>query len=114
MSEFSSDANGCSAAVFEFSEDFIGFGGHFPQQAVLPGVCKIQAVLAICEKAKSSSVRLHEVVLSKFFKPATCGQKLLFKCVETVNEQGRYRVKASVLRGDEQIAKVDLLISYEQ
>lgn len=36
------DSNNVSAR-FLFPEEFIGFQGHFPEKAVLPGFCKIQA-----------------------------------------------------------------------
>lgn len=38
-------------AHFCFSQEFIGFKGHFPGRPVLPGVCKIQAILCMLEEA---------------------------------------------------------------
>jgi 3-hydroxymyristoyl/3-hydroxydecanoyl-(acyl carrier protein) dehydratase len=46
MSHLNTDAESLTAR-FCFPEDFIGFKGHFPNHPVVPGVCKIQAILCM-------------------------------------------------------------------
>lgn len=112
MSAPADDGEGRMSATFSFPGDFIGFKGHFADGAVLPGVCKIQAVLVLCETLRSTPARLHEVVTAKFFSPVQAGDEVFFDCREVPGDDGRCRVKASVSRGEERIAKLDLLISY--
>ena len=47
--------DGSLTARFVFPAEFTGFRGHFPEQPVLPAVCKIQAVVAMLE-AKSMTL----------------------------------------------------------
>lgn len=54
-------------AVFVFKKDFIGFKGHFVDNPVLPGVCKIQAVLSVFSKLNGRHPELKEITSAKFF-----------------------------------------------
>jgi len=100
------------SATFRFPSDFIGFRGHFPNGAVLPGVCKIQAVLVLCETLKAAPAQLHEVITAKFFAPAARGDELSFDVVQSSCAADRYLVKAHVSRRGERIARIDLLVGY--
>lgn len=101
-----------SAATFCFPGDFVGFKGHFPERPVLPGVCKIQAILVICELHKGVPVQLREIVTAKFFAPADVDDELTFDAVELPAAGDRCLVKTHVSRGGERIARIDLLVSY--
>lgn len=102
----------CIAGTFRFPVDFIGFRGHFPGQPVVPGICKIQAILVLCELHKDAPVQLREVVTAKFFAPAEAGDELTFDVVESPAAGDRYLVKTHISRGGERIARIDLLVSY--
>ncbi|MEW5804644.1 MAG: hypothetical protein AB1847_21335 [bacterium] len=65
-------------AGFLFPPEFIGFKGHFPDRPILPGVCKIQAILLILKAWKKKKVTLKEIVMAKFFSPVSCGQEVIF------------------------------------
>ena len=42
------------------------FDGHFPEQPVLPGVCMMQLVKDLVEKAMSKKITMLEVIYCKF------------------------------------------------
>lgn len=96
----------------QFPPDFMGFQGHFPGQPVVPGICKMQAILALCESRKDVPVRLREVVTAKYFAPAGAGEELAFDVVQSPAAGDRHLLKARVSRGGERIARIDLLVSY--
>lgn len=54
------------AAIIELDVTHPVFDGHFPGQPVLPGVCMIQLVKELTEKATARKLFLKEVANSKF------------------------------------------------
>ena len=111
--DYSKDNPGSFKVTIELNDKHKIFKGHFPGKPVLPGICKIQTVLVLCEKHRSAPVRLHEVIMGKFFTPVEGGDELSFDCSEVPCDGGRFRVRAHVSRGDERIARIDLLVSYD-
>lgn len=97
-------------ARFSFPEGFIGFQGHFENNPVLPGICKIQAVVAMYEKARHQSFRLREVNLAKYFTPVTCGQEITVQCHSSTNEDGSTGIKAAIQREGGKVAMLQLVI----
>ena len=114
MSGLQDGGEGRYTATFRFGDDFIGFKGHFADRAVLPGVCKIQAALVMSEMLGTAPVRLHEVVMAKFFSPVESGDELCFECRETESDDGLNRLKILVTREGERVARMELLISHPQ
>ncbi|MDL1964308.1 MAG: hypothetical protein LWW98_08265 [Deltaproteobacteria bacterium] len=105
------DRNNVSAR-FLFPEEFTGFQGHFPEKPVLPGFCKIQAVLVVLQEWRKKNVKLKEIVLAKFFLPVSCGEKLIFECTETKRDNEEFRIHAYVTSKGKKIAILDLNIYY--
>ena len=108
-----SDPAGEMKARFNFSADFIGFKGHFPGKPVLPGVCKIQALLCMLEAATQKTPRLKEIVLAKFFAPVTCNEEILFKARQAPGGSEETLVKAFITSGDKKIAEIHLKVVFE-
>jgi len=112
MSELTETQQGKIIARFMFSPKFIGFQGHFPNKPILPGVCKIQAVMVILQEKNKKKVRLKEVVLAKFFSPVSCGEEIVFECCEHKENYEEAMVKALVTSKGDKIAELKLRVSY--
>ena len=101
------------SAHFLFPKEFIGFQGHFHNNPVLPGICKIQAVVAMHEKFKQRTFRLAEVQQAKFFLPVSCQQKITIQCESKLNPEGHLSVRALVKRAEEKIAMLQLTLQVQ-
>lgn len=100
-------------AHFCFAPEFIGFKGHFPGKPVLPGVCKIQAVLCMLEAATKKVPKLKEIVSAKFFAPVTCNEEIVFAVRKAPGDNEDSRVSALVTHGDKKISEIQLKIVFE-
>jgi len=98
-------------AKFLFPSSFIGFQGHFENKPVLPGVCKIQAIIAMCEKFYGKSFRLSEVRLAKYFAPVTSGQEINIQLQNQIAGPGSLNIKALVARENDKIAQFQLIVN---
>ena len=98
-------------ASFRFPEEYLGFQGHFPGRAILPGACQIQCALCTIEKAEQSRVALKEIVLAKYYAPVLPDEE--FHC--TLKEQGREEdsitFKASLTKGSVKVTELKLRVS---
>lgn len=103
------ESEGISAS-FLFPKEFIGFQGHFENNPVLPGVCKIQAVIVMYEKFMNETFRLVEVTQAKYFLPVTAEQKITIQCHSKLNQEGLLIIKALVKKSEEKIAMLQLTI----
>lgn len=110
MSGLTETAEGDLSARFVFPPDFIGFNGHFPDKPVLPGVCKVQAVMVMFEQWHKRKIKLREIKLAKFFAPVSCSEELVFKCRESVENSDQTMVKALVTSGQKKIATLQLMV----
>jgi len=113
MHDFSLGPDKEIRARFTFPADFLGFQGHFPGKPVLPGVCKIQAVLCMLEKSSSKHPRLKEVCLAKFFAPATHDEELSFTVRQVSEGNGEVNVKALISHKDKKIAEIRLRVGFQ-
>lgn len=112
LRDLSSDNDGNATARFRFPAGFTGFQGHFPGQPVLPGICLIQAVLAMYDALHATRARLQEVVNAKFIAPASCDQNLTITLQQRAENEGRKRIKASIQRDRDRIATLDIRITH--
>ena len=97
-------------AQFIFQEDFIGFQGHFKNSPILPGVCKIQAVIAMMEKFHQKKFQLNEVSVAKYFRPVTARETILIESHFTFDENKGVRVKALVKKAEDKAALLQLIL----
>lgn len=104
-----SEGPGLSAG-FLFPKEFAGFQGHFESNPVLPGICKIQAVLAMYESFYRRPFRLKEVNTAKYLSPVTSGQPIVIECHSKEEASGILSVKAAVKREQEKVALLQLTI----
>ena len=113
MSDYRAGADGKFSARFKFPAGFIGFDGHFPGQPVLPGICKIQAVLVLLEQLNGGKQVLMEVLQAKYFAPVTCEQELFFECVKQDSDSAEVIVKALVTSEGGKVAQLSLKVAGE-
>ena len=111
--DLSEIAEGIVTARFLFSDGFIGFQGHFPGRPVLPGVCKIQAVMVIMQTWYKRKIKLKEIISAKFFSTVTCREELVFECREHAENNNEFIVKALVTSGCKKIAEIKLKMGFE-
>ncbi|MCD4781863.1 MAG: hypothetical protein K8S27_15155 [Candidatus Omnitrophica bacterium] len=98
-------------AKFVFDENFVGFKGHFENNPVLPGVCKILASIeAIKRWKKKEDLNLIEIKSAKFFMPVTCNEELIFNCLDNEAPVG-YSINVKIARGEEKVSELKLKLS---
>lgn len=98
-------------ARFRFAGDFVGFAGHFPDRAVLPGVCQIQCVKAVLERWTGVPVSLREIVSAKYLVPVGPGEEILCVVRDLSASNGECALKASLHRGAEKISEFRLRLA---
>lgn len=108
MHDLAESAGGNITARFIFKPGFIGFKGHFPGRPVLPGVCKIQAVMAMLEKWHKKNICLTEISLAKFYAPVLENQEIIISSAKPGCISGETKIKASVASGDKKVAELQL------
>ena len=113
MHGLGSDPQGNIKASFNFPLEFIGFKGHFPGKPILPGVCKIQAILCMLEAVTQKKPRLKEIVLAKFFTPVTCNEEIALTVSQLLEGNEGVLVKALITNRDKKIANIQLRINFE-
>jgi 3-hydroxyacyl-[acyl-carrier-protein] dehydratase len=113
MRDFVSEPAGTMKARFSFPADFIGFAGHFPGKPVLPGVCKIQAMLCMLEAAYQRTPKLKEIALAKFFAPVTCNEEIVFTVHQLPEGSDEALAKAFITHKDKKIAEIHVRVVFE-
>jgi len=98
------------SAQFVFPKEFIGFQGHFDNNPILPGICKIRAVVVMCEKHYNKAFRLKEVVSAKYVAPVTYAQKITVVCNLTTNKSGSVNVQAVIEDEGKKVAMLKLYL----
>ena len=109
MLELNKGTGGKVLSRFSFPSSFVGFKGHFPGRPVLPAICQIQALIVIAEELHKKKMNLKKIILTKFFKPVSQNEELLFDYSESIR-QGSGIVLAALVSGisGEKIAKLEL------
>ncbi|MFH2046184.1 MAG: hypothetical protein ABIK92_13665 [Pseudomonadota bacterium] len=105
------ESKGGITARFIFLPEFTGFKGHFPDRPILPGVCKIQSVIAMLEKYHGKKICLTEILLAKFVASVTVNQEIIIVSTKINEEVKESKIKASVTSGDTKVAEIQLKVS---
>lgn len=105
-------ADGAIAAAFRFEPEFIGFQGHFPGKAILPGACQLQCLLALLEHAVGKALALREIVLAKYIAPVFPGEEIVIRLTGPLDAAAaESTVKALVFRGEDKVAELRVRIA---
>ncbi len=100
-------------ARFLFPAEFIGFRGHFPGKPVLPGVCKIQAVIVMLQAWEKKDIRLKEIVSAKFLSPVSPEEELVFNYRKQTESNSEALIKALVTSKNKKVAKLQLRVGFK-
>lgn len=65
-----------------FSDDFLGFLGHFPDYPILPAVVQLIAAQCLIEEQKGHPVELSSVRNAKFLQEIMPGNEILIQCAD--------------------------------
>jgi 3-hydroxyacyl-[acyl-carrier-protein] dehydratase len=82
------------------------FGGHFPEQPVVPGVCMMQAITEVLESAVQQKVALKKASQMKFLNMIDpVKQPQVEVTVTYKEEEGGWKVNATLKRDDKTFMK---------
>jgi 3-hydroxymyristoyl/3-hydroxydecanoyl-(acyl carrier protein) dehydratase len=98
-------------AKFIFDKDFLGFKGHFDNNPILPGVCKILASIDLVKKwKKKENLELKEIKSAKFFMPVTCNEELTFNCFDK-EDSDALSINVTIAKGEEKVSDLKLILA---
>jgi len=106
--------SGTLTSRFSFPPGFIGFQGHFPEKKILPGVCQIQCVLSLIERAAGKPVVLKEVVLAKYFVPVFPDEELSCVVSGVSDASDAFICKANITKGGVKVSELKLKVMYSK
>jgi 3-hydroxyacyl-[acyl-carrier-protein] dehydratase len=88
------------------------FADHFPDQAILPGICLVQAVLLAGAASQGlDELRIRTLKNLKFMQPVRPGQCVLIDAQMTPVGDGEFSIKAKLSVEDRRCAEVSLVAS---
>lgn len=81
--------------------------GHFPQQAVVPGVCMLTMVKELLENHTQKKLCMHDISVAKFLQPWTPENvDMVDAHIQfTASEEQSYLVDAILCRGEQVFLK---------
>lgn len=109
MLEVSPNETGCSA-VLTVDPALSVFKDHFPQQAILPGICMIQAVLLAAGRSmQRPPLELEGVKIAKMVHPVLPGDVVRIEVEYSQQDAGQWLLKARLSMQDQRVAELSLL-----
>jgi 3-hydroxyacyl-[acyl-carrier-protein] dehydratase len=76
--------SGIITGRYLFSEDFLGFSGHFPGYPILPAVVQLITGLCLAEELKGHSLELKSVQGAKFLQEIRPGNEIAVTCTDSL------------------------------
>jgi 3-hydroxyacyl-[acyl-carrier-protein] dehydratase len=94
-------------STIELNADHPIFGGHFPDQPVVPGVCMMQTITEILSAALQQPVKLKKANQMKFLNMIDPVQEPLVDVTVSYKEEaeGSWKVTATLKRDDKTFMK---------
>ena len=86
------------SANFAFPESFTGFKGHFPKEAILPGVCQVEMAIALSETYCGKELKLISLSRGKFLN--------VVKPNDEVQVSGTYTHSDNYISGKFKLTKI--------
>jgi 3-hydroxyacyl-[acyl-carrier-protein] dehydratase len=105
--------DGRITARITFPETFTGFKGHFPGNPVVPGVCKVLAIVVLLEIALKKKIFLRTIPLAKFMSFVTCNEEVMVELRRETWSGPTGRVKASFQAQGKKVADIQIGVSDE-
>jgi 3-hydroxyacyl-[acyl-carrier-protein] dehydratase len=69
---------------YRFSENFIGFSGHFPGYPILPAVVQLITAQSLIEEQKGCELEFYSVQNAKFLHEIKPGEELEITCMDFI------------------------------
>lgn len=89
------------------------YKGHFPQQAVVPGVIQLQIAKEILEENLNLKLLMNDIIQVKYLKPIIPDQDTIIKFEITIKEQTTSDIKTNIIIGSEDIIFSKAKISFK-
>ncbi len=106
ITQFSVNSEGSLLAQAAFASDFSGFDGHFPQQAILPGICQIELCRILGQQYNNMPLVLKETKLAKFFSPIMQNEKIEI----SMTTKNNFRWEADITCNGEKKAQIVIML----
>ncbi len=105
-------ANVLSAEI-RLNPDHEVYKGHFPQQAIVPGVIQLQIVKELLEQTLVENLFLTEVTLAKYLAMITPDEnpELQIEIEWSGSEAGVYQINATISKNDVVFTKLKAKLS---
>lgn len=88
------------------------FPDHFPDQAILPGICLVQAVLLAGAKFEGvEELRIRTLKNLKFMQPVRPGDRVSIEAQMSPASEGGFAIKAKLSVEDRRCAEISLIAS---
>jgi 3-hydroxyacyl-[acyl-carrier-protein] dehydratase len=100
-------------AQLYFSNDFVGFDGHFPGSPLLPGILMMKTGVLLSELALGKPLRVKKIKHAKFAKSIFPKQKVNLT-IYFKNKDDMIQISATLSHQDEICAKYSLMTKVEQ
>ncbi|MDD5599830.1 MAG: hypothetical protein PHV82_17940 [Victivallaceae bacterium] len=91
----------CGEAVFP--PEFAGFKGHFPDRAIVPGVCLLEAAGILLEKVLGKKLKLEKVMSVKFLNVIQPDELIKFK-IKIDENADKVIANCKVFKGDKNVS----------
>jgi 3-hydroxyacyl-[acyl-carrier-protein] dehydratase len=99
-------------AVLAVDGELSVFPDHFPDQAILPGICLVQAVLLAGAASQAlEELRIRTLKNLKFMQPVRPGQRVSIDAQMTPVGNGDFTIKAKLSVEDRRCAEMSLVAS---
>ena len=99
-------------AVLAVDGELSVFPDHFPDQAILPGICLVQAVLLAGAASQGlEELRIRTLKNLKFMQPVRPGQRVSIDAQMTPVGDGDFAIKAKLSVEDRRCAEISLVAS---
>lgn len=86
------------------------FPDHFPDQAILPGICLVQAVLLAAARSEDvPELRIRNLKNLKFMQPVRPGQTVSIDAQLSPLQDGDLAIKAKLSIEDRRCAEISLI-----
>ena len=97
---------------FCFDQNFIGFGGHFPEYPILPAVLQVLLAQLLAEEVIGSPLLVHSLIRAKFVQQLRPGAQIdvRLNCRE---KDGAFHCSSELQVGGQRAASFTLLLNRE-
>jgi len=89
------------------------YKGHFPQQAVVPGVIQLQIAKELLEENLKLKLLMNDIIQVKYLRPIIPNQETIIKFEITIKEQNASDIKTNVNIGSEDTIFTKAKISFK-